>query len=168
MICRRHAAWSIATFTDGLLTNFVLPFGPLLLLSHLEPGSYPQANTEGDNGIPLMAKEQEDGAGGEVILHWAVVAKLWSQVRPGGGQRCAYIGRGNYSSTLWKVQRAAAKTRADFFPHAPPTPLPRHHTLLFFRQHPAWCSAAGTDSLAFVPPVGTCFIVWGAHPVLRV
>lgn len=85
MICRRHAAWSIATFTDGLLTNFVLPFGPLLLLSHLELASQRDANPAAA-GLPLPAKEQEDGAAGEVILHWAVVAKLWSQVRRREGQ----------------------------------------------------------------------------------
>lgn len=80
VICRRHAAWSIATFTDGLLANFVLPFGPLLLLSHLELGLYREAYSAAD-GNHLEVKEQEDGADGEAIMKWAVVAKLWSQVR---------------------------------------------------------------------------------------
>lgn len=92
-ICRRHAAWSIATFTDGLLTNFVLPFGPLLLLSHLELADpYRRAHSADAGALEPTYKAaktgrtlmQGGGEGGEAILHWAVVAKLWSQVGRGG------------------------------------------------------------------------------------
>lgn len=82
MVCRRHAAWSIATFTDGLLTNYIIPLGPLLLLAHLEL-VYRQANATGaaDMVDPVQAEAQTDGGpSSEQDMHWAVIAKLWSEV----------------------------------------------------------------------------------------
>ncbi|CAM9141606.1 unnamed protein product, partial [Scytosiphon promiscuus] len=75
VVCRRHAAWSIATFTDGLLSNFILPLGPLLLLSHLELAQRHSGATA--NADP--SETQKDVIDGEMVMHWAVVAKLWSQ-----------------------------------------------------------------------------------------
>lgn len=85
VVCRRHAAWSIATFTDGLLTNYIVPLGPLLLLAHLE-FVYRQANNNATPADvvagPIEAEAQTDaGASSEQDMHWAVVAKLWSEVR---------------------------------------------------------------------------------------
>ncbi|CAM9822972.1 unnamed protein product, partial [Ectocarpus sp. 12 AP-2014] len=80
-ICRRHAAWSVATLTDGLVTNFIVPMGPLLLLSHLE-FVHPYLNTAEDVD-PLQAQAHKDGMGDDVSMHWAVVARLWSQAFAG-------------------------------------------------------------------------------------
>lgn len=81
VVCRRHAAWSIATFTDGLVANYVVPFGPLLLLAHLEL-VYRQANATAAGAVgPIQAEvETGGGASGQQDMHWAVVAKLWSEV----------------------------------------------------------------------------------------
>lgn len=65
----------MATFADGLLASFILPFGPLLLLSHLE-----LAANGPDSAGDLQEEGQGNALGGEVSMHWAVVAKLWSQV----------------------------------------------------------------------------------------
>lgn len=83
-ICRRHAAWSVATLTDGLVTNLIVPMGPLLLLSHLELVN-PYLNTAEEDVDPLQAQAHKDGMGNEASMHWAVVARLWSQVC--GGSR---------------------------------------------------------------------------------
>ncbi|CAM9553888.1 unnamed protein product [Ectocarpus fasciculatus] len=80
-ICRRHAAWSVATLTDGLVTNFIVPMGPLLLLSHLEL-VHPYLN-KAEDVDPLQAQVLKDGMGNEVSMHWAVVARLWSQAFAG-------------------------------------------------------------------------------------
>lgn len=87
VVCRRHAAWSIATFTDGLLSNFIIPLGPLLLLSHLELAQR-YSNATAEIG-PSKTQAQEDGINGEVVMHWAVVARLWSQVCGARGQHAA-------------------------------------------------------------------------------
>ncbi|CAB1118429.1 unnamed protein product [Ectocarpus sp. CCAP 1310/34] len=80
-ICRRHAAWSVATLTDGLVTNFIVPMGPLLLVSHLE-FVHPYLNTA--EGVDtLQAQAHKDGMVDEVSMHWAVVARLWSQAFAG-------------------------------------------------------------------------------------
>lgn len=86
VVCRRHAAWSIATFTDGLLTNYIVPLGPLLLLAHLEYRQANNNNAMASTGVvagPIEAVEAQTGDGAsssEQDMHWAVVAKLWSEV----------------------------------------------------------------------------------------
>lgn len=106
-ICRRHAAWSVATLTDGLVTNFIVPMGPLLLLSHLEL-VHPYLN-KAEDVDPLQAQVLKDGMGNEVSMHWAVVARLWSQVcfgsramAPNGCRSyfCFWGGGNNSSSTV--------------------------------------------------------------------
>lgn len=168
MICRRHAAWSIATFTDGLLTNFILPFGPLLLLSHLELASQRDANTAAA-GVPLGAKEQEGGSSGEVVLHWAVVAKLWSQViLSTGGQCCVYIcmlqrawkfffNSGSIGGTGRRLNRLAFLSRM---------PRRRYHSnldrKLFYSAPRVVPFVTGTDFTAgSMPPFLTLVLFWG-------
>lgn len=164
VICRRHAAWSIATFTDGLFTNFVLPFGPLLLLSHLELSSYRQANTAAA-GDPLEAQEQEDGAGAEAIVHWAVVAKLWSQVCRGEGTALHNVGVEILLQPESARGMAAAKPMLAFFPHGParrtcPT-LSKPRSL--GGGHAWWLLPRGTGSPASVPSLPASVSSWGAH-----
>lgn len=89
VVCRRHAAWSIATFADGLFSSFILPFGPLLLLSHLELASNGDAGAGAGDVQPLQEEGQEQGR--EISMHWAVVAKLWSQVGGERGKGCVLV-----------------------------------------------------------------------------
>lgn len=54
-------ATAAATFADGILASYVLPFAPLLLLSYHDAGI-------------------EASGGRSDASSWAVVARLWSQV----------------------------------------------------------------------------------------
>lgn len=78
MVCRRQAAWSTATFTDALLSSFIIPFGPLLLLSYFDPAIFGEADgadADAPNGEAHHHASHD-------LLQWASVARLWSQVRP--------------------------------------------------------------------------------------
>lgn len=78
MVCRRQAAWSTATFTDAILSSFIIPFGPLLLLSYFDPAAFGEADgTEAD-----ALNEEAHHRASHNLLQWAAVARLWSQVRP--------------------------------------------------------------------------------------
>lgn len=64
MRCRVHqSAWSTATLVDGVFETFIVPFGPLLLLSYLNATS-----RDADAGAPQGRSS------------WAAVGRLWSQV----------------------------------------------------------------------------------------
>lgn len=77
MVCRRQAAWSTATFTDAILSSFIIPFGPLLLLSYFDPATFGEADgTDAD-----ALNEEAHHRASHDLLQWAAVARLWSQVR---------------------------------------------------------------------------------------
>lgn len=77
MTCRRHAAWSTATFMDGILTSFIVPFGPLLLLAYLDTSTidYRYADANGNK-----AADEEVAREHLMAVSWATAARLWSQV----------------------------------------------------------------------------------------
>lgn len=72
MACRRQKAWPTATFMDAVLSGFITPFGPLLLLYFLNQSS------TGDN---KSRDEENHTAVTQVMLQWITAARLWSQVK---------------------------------------------------------------------------------------
>lgn len=79
MVCRRQVAWSTAAFTDAILSSFIIPFGPLLLLSYFDPATFGEA--DGGTEADALSGEAHPRASPD-LLQWAAVARLWSQVRP--------------------------------------------------------------------------------------
>lgn len=83
--CRQHVAWSTATFADGILSAFIIPFGPLLILSYLN-SSATTARTATTPGDAIAAAIQGNPGDGEqhfvgvAVTQWATVASLWSKV----------------------------------------------------------------------------------------
>lgn len=83
MPCRRQVAWSTATFADAVLSSFVVPFGPLLLLFCLGRSPWVETDTHADSDSNLSYRLEGELRHhlDETTLQWITVAKLWSQVR---------------------------------------------------------------------------------------
>ena len=75
MVCRRRIAWSTATFSDAVLSSFIIPFGPLLLVHFLQLDS---SNGIGGDVVP---QNETRSAVSEASLQWMTSSRLWSQVR---------------------------------------------------------------------------------------
>lgn len=71
MACRRQNAWSTATFMDAVLSGFITPFGPLLLLYFLHQSSTGDSNSRDEANYTVT----------QVTLQWITAARLWSQVK---------------------------------------------------------------------------------------
>lgn len=78
MVCRRRSAWSTATFTDAILSSFIIPFGPVLLLSHFDPDTFHE--TDGEDAVDGLDGKTSHRASHD-LMQWAAVARLWSQVQ---------------------------------------------------------------------------------------